>query len=148
MSDEHLAIVGLGSIGRGTLDLLFEALPQPKAVTLCDFYQNEEALTQIRDILLANGYEGEVHIAHANGRLPEAVYDASLIIGATSVPGILDTNRMKPGTLLVDYSFPSSFRLGDAVSRLEEKGDFLFTTGGQLQFENPMQETIFLPRVS
>ena len=145
IEDQHAAFVGLGSIGRGTLDLMLEVVGQPKAITLCDFYGKNAQLEALRDQLLLSGYEGEINIAKANGRLPEEVYKASLIVGATSVPGIIDVEKLAPGTMLVDYSFPNAFNPIEAIQRLEKEGDILFTTGGQLTLPEEIKETLYLP---
>ena len=145
IESQHVAFVGLGSIGRGTLDLMLEVVGKPKAITLCDFYGKNAKLEALRDQLLLSGYEGEITIAKANGRLPAEVYDATLIVGATSVPGIIDVARLNPGTLLVDYSFPNAFNPIEAIQRLEERGDILFTTGGQLTLPEEIKETLYLP---
>jgi hypothetical protein len=58
----------------------------------------------------------------------------------------LDITKLAPGAIVVDYSFPSSFRLHEAVRRFEAEGDILFTTGGELQYSKGIiKETIFLP---
>jgi len=145
IADQHVAFVGLGSIGRGTLDLMLEVVGKPKAITLCDFYGKDAQLEALRDQLLLSGFEGEINIARANGRLPEEVYSATLIIGATSVPGIIDVAKLNPGSLLVDYSFPNAFNTIEAIARFEEKGDILFTTGGQLTLPEEIKETLYLP---
>ncbi|MFP6873560.1 MAG: amino acid adenylation domain-containing protein [Verrucomicrobiales bacterium] len=145
LSGERVAFIGLGSIGKGALDLMLSVLPHPRAVTLCDFYRTEERLEGIQDQLLASGYSGEITIAAANEQLPDAVYEAGLVIAATSVPGIIDTDRLKPGSILVDYSFPPSFSTAEAAQRSTERGDILFTTGGQLRLAGEVEETVFLP---
>lgn len=144
-ANESVAIIGLNSIGNGTLELMLDVLPHPKAITLCDFYQEENKLAGLRDRLLASGYEGEIRIAQASGSLPEEVYQSSFIIGATSVPGIIDVQKLAVGTLIVDYSFPPAFRMIDAARRFEERHDILFTTGGQLRLNADIPETIYLP---
>jgi amino acid adenylation domain-containing protein len=148
LEDQRVTFIGLGSIGKGTLDLMLSVLPHPKAITLCDFYRTEERLDAIQDQLLASGYSGEITIAAANGQLPDEAYEAGLLIAATSVPEIIDIDRVKPGSLLVDYSFPPSFSVSEAARRATEHGDILFTTGGQLRLDNEVEETVYLPAAS
>ncbi|MCP4847493.1 MAG: amino acid adenylation domain-containing protein [Verrucomicrobiaceae bacterium] len=148
LEDERVTFIGLGSIGKGTLDLMLSVLPHPKAITLCDFYRTEERLDTIQDQLLASGYSGEITIAAANEQLPDEAYEAGLLITATSVPEIIDVDRMKPGSLLVDYSFPPSFSVSEAARRATEHGDILFTTGGQLRLDGEVEETVYLPAAS
>jgi hypothetical protein len=124
---------------------MLEVLPHAKGVVLSDFYKTDERLESIQDQLLANGYAGEITLAAAGGNLPESVYEADLIVAATSVPGVVDIAKLKPGAMLVDYSFPPAFRTIDAVRRSAEHGDILFGTGGQLRLKEEVEETIFLP---
>ncbi|MEM7145877.1 MAG: amino acid adenylation domain-containing protein [Verrucomicrobiota bacterium] len=142
---EKVAFVGLGSIGKATVHLALETLPRPKEIILCDPYQKPEELEAIRDEILATGYDGEINIVVNGGGIPPEFYEASFIIGATSLPGALDIKKLHPGAMIVDYSFPPVFRVTDAIRRLDESGDILFTTGGQLRFDETIPETIFLP---
>ena len=148
LAGEKVAFIGLGSIGKGTLDLMLSVLPHPKAITLCDFYRTEERLEGIQDQLLASGYSGEITITAANEELPDEVYQAGLVIAATSVPEVIDVGRLNPGSVLVDYSFPPSFNVAEAARRATERGDILFTTGGQLRLDQQVEETVYLPAAS
>ena len=146
MADEIMAVIGLGSIGRATLRLALEVLPHPRELILCDLYQKSKVLESIRDeIVTEAGFQGAVRLEPTYGKISGAVYEATFIVGATNVPGILDINRLGTGTLIVDDSFPPCFRLIDGIRRAEEKRDLLFTTGGLLRFASQINETIFLP---
>ncbi len=145
LAGETLAVIGLGSIGHGTLGLLLRALPHPKKLILCDPYQDDDQLARIRDGVRAANYQGEVAVVANGGALPPEVYEATFIVASTNLPGILDIRALKPGALVVDYSFPPIFRVGDAIRRLEESGDVLFTTGGELNIGATVKETIYLP---
>ena len=145
-SKERVAIVGLGSIGYASLRLMLEVLPHPRELILCDLYQKAEALDEIRRKLAEKvNFQGDVRLETSRGKLPDAVYEATFILGATNVPGILDVNRLQPGSLIVDDSFPPCFRVLDAIKRLETQHDILFTTGGLLRLNEEISETIFLP---
>ena len=147
MDSEVLAAVGLGSIGFGTLKLTLDVLPHPKRLILCDPYQNDEQMVRIRDEVREAGYTGEIAIVANGGALPKEVYEASFIVASTNLPGILDINTLNPGTVVVDYSFPPVFRVAEAIKRYTEKGDILFTTGGELALPEGeiIEETIYLP---
>ena len=60
------------------------------------------------------------------------LYDCQLILGATSGGATLEVDRLKPGTLVIDDSFPSAFSPDQARSRMEERGDVLLIGGGTL----------------
>ncbi|MCB1089500.1 MAG: hypothetical protein KDM63_20850, partial [Verrucomicrobiae bacterium] len=79
MAKETLAVVGLGSIGHGTLLLMLNVLPHPKRLILCDPYQNDEQLARVRDEVRAAGYSGDVDIVANGGALPPEVYGASFV---------------------------------------------------------------------
>src|SRR5262249_671062 len=73
-------------------------------------------------------------------------YGASLIVGATNVPEVLDIARVRPGTLIVDDSGPHCFAVSQAISRLETQQDVLFTEGGALRSPTPVDELVYAPR--
>jgi hypothetical protein len=77
--------------------------------------------------------------------LPTELYEASLLIGATNVPDILDVDQLAPGTLLVDDSSPHCFRVDRAVRRLRERQDVLFTEGGILGAPRPLRQVLYIP---
>jgi len=145
LDNEILAAVGLGSIGFGTLKLTLDVLPHPKRLILCDPYQNDEQMARIRDEVRDAGFTGDVAVV--GGSLPNDFYEASFIVASTNLPGILDINTLNPGTVVVDYSFPPVFRVAEAIKRYTEKGDILFTTGGEIALgeDEIIEETIYLP---
>ena len=142
---ERVAFVGLGSIGRTSLRLMLRCLPHPEAIVLCDVYSKTEDLERLRDEVRASGFGGAIEICGSSGALPDAVYAASLIVGATNVPDILDVDRLASGTLIVDDSAPHCFDAGAAIRRFERSGDILFTEGGLVRFAEPVKETRHVP---
>jgi len=145
LSDETVSVVGLGSIGFGTLRLMLDVLDHPAHLILCDPYQTDDQMSRIRDRIRDAGFQGQIDIVKNGGALPPEVYDASLVVASSNLPGVLDVKSLRPGTLVVDYSFPPVFRLEDAVRRFTEQGDILFTTGGELRMPDVVAETIFVP---
>ena len=77
--------------------------------------------------------------------MPDDVYEATLIVGATNAADILDIDRLLPGALVVDDSAPHCFRPDKAFRRLRDRGDILFTEGGTLAAPTPLHHTVFLP---
>ena len=145
-AQERVAFVGLRSIGMGTVKLALEVLPHPKEILLCDPYMSAEQLDMIRREVKESGYKGQITVHPNGGGLPASVYAATFVIGTTSIPGILDVGKLPSGAIIVDYSFPPSFRIADAVRRFEETNDLLFTTGGELHLDETIKETIYLPQ--
>jgi predicted amino acid dehydrogenase len=145
ISDEILSIVGLGSIGFGTLRLMLEVLPHPKQIILCDPYQTDDQMARHRDEIRAFGYDGKVDIVKNGGALPPEVYQASLVVASSNLPGVLNIDLLKPGALVVDYSFPPVFKVDAAVARFTSRHDILFTTGGELKMPTIVNETVYLP---
>jgi amino acid adenylation domain-containing protein len=145
IEDETVSVVGLGSIGFGTLRLMLDVLEHPKHLILCDPYQTDDQMSRLRDQVRDAGYFGQVDIVKNGGALPPEVYEASLVIASSNLPGVLRIPALRPGALVVDYSFPPVFKLDEAVKRFVSAGDLLFTTGGELSLPGVVGETIYLP---
>jgi hypothetical protein len=71
---------------------------------------------------------------------PAEVYDASLLLSATSATHLLDVDRLRPGTLVVDDSAPHCFEPRRAIRRFQEKRDVLFTEAGALRSHRTIGE--------
>ena len=150
IAGEHLGALGLGSIGLTSLRLMLRSLPHPPELTLCDVYEKRDALERVRRSLVDDlGYRGRVRVlsSHATS-VPEELYDATLIVGATNVPDVVDVDRLRPGTLIVDDSGPHCFAIDDARRRLHDAGDILFTEGGVLRTPQATSAVRYLPRVA
>jgi hypothetical protein len=142
---ERVAFVGLGSVGTSVLRLMLRCLPHPSEIRICDVFGKHDALAALCSELRELGYEGPVRLCEARGAVPHEVYEATLIVGATNAPDILDVDRLRPGTLIVDDSAPHCFRPDKAFRRLREQADILFTEGGTLAAPNPIRQTVFVP---
>ncbi|HEY9296096.1 MAG TPA: non-ribosomal peptide synthetase, partial [Phormidium sp.] len=146
---EKVAFIGLGSIGINTLRLMLKCLPHPQSIIVCDIYSKLESLQNLQRELSGDlGFRGSVQIAtsSSSSELPREIYDATLIIGATNVPDILDIKRVKPGTLIVDDSGPHCFSPEQAIERFEKHKDILFTEGGALHAPDPIETVIYVPQ--
>lgn len=147
LSQECVGFLGLGSIGAASLRLMLATQPHPKVILLCDLYSKETHLQALQaEIVHELGFTGEVQLVPALQQVPAAFYEATLIVGATNVPDILDVDALHPGTLLVDDSGPHCFNLEQAVHRFERTGDILFTEGGVLQLPQVIRRLRYVPR--
>jgi predicted amino acid dehydrogenase/acyl carrier protein len=143
---ERVGVLGLGSIGLTSLRLLLSTLPHPEALLLCDLYDKRGMLENARrEIVHDFGFTGEVQIVAARREVPAPFYAASLILGATNAPDVLDIAQVRPGTLIVDDSSPRCFSSEAALHRLHTDGDILFTEGGVLKSPDPIHQTTYLP---
>jgi hypothetical protein len=142
LSERSVAVIGLGSIGWSALQLLLDlGAGLPKRVLLCDVAARAKHLGELAAVLRARGCPVKVGCEPddpaagglAAGGLPAAAYEADLILGATSadVP-VLDIDRLRPGTIVVDDSFPHCFDPRSAGRRMAERGDVLVVGGGLL----------------
>ncbi|WP_066366924.1 hybrid non-ribosomal peptide synthetase/type I polyketide synthase [Herbidospora mongoliensis] len=112
LRDLTVAFVGLGSIGRSSLRLLLAVEDRPKRLLLCD---NAARL---------DGLHPDAEICDI-----DAVYEADLIVTAVSSHGIVvDVDRLRPGTIVVDDSFPHCFDVAKALAR----EDVMVVGGGLL----------------
>jgi amino acid adenylation domain-containing protein len=149
LEGEKVAFIGLGSIGINTLRLMLKCLPHPQSIVLCDIYSKLESIQNIqRELNDDLGFRGSVQIAtsSSSSELPPEIYDATLIVGATNVPDILDIKQVKPDTLIVDDSGPHCFDAEQAIQRFEEQKDIWFTEGGDIQATDPIETVIYQPQ--
>jgi hypothetical protein len=135
LADVAVAFIGLGSIGASSLELLLTLAERPPArLILCDVAGSAPRLRAMAQTLRARGLAGEVTV-HCSGPdgLPNAVYGAGLVVAAVSGHStLLDVGRLRPGTAVVDDSFPHCFDTTRALHRMREQEDVLIAGGGLL----------------
>lgn len=146
LSQERVACVGLGSIGMTTLQVLLRLLPHPASLLLCDLYSHRSRLEALASELRAQGYRGDVLIGEASaGTVADAVYDATMLIGATNAANVVDVGRLAPGCLLIDDSGPHCFDPKLAWERMQRQQDLLAIEAGELRTPFAMQEQRYVP---
>ncbi|MDG4764742.1 amino acid adenylation domain-containing protein [Solwaraspora sp. WMMD406] len=135
-----LAVVGLGSIGRSAVELLLRhGGPHPPRIVLADLPASRRRLADYPDRIRRLGFRGELVWADsisaggaASTAAPE-VYAAATIVAAVSASSeIVDVGRLRPGTVLVDDSFPYCVDPDAALDRMRRDGDVLVVGGGLL----------------
>ncbi len=101
----RVGIVGFGAIGQATLQVCVSRMGKPAHVSIAD----PKFGTDI-----------------------SALDGCDLILGASSAGHVLDVDRLAPGTLVVDDSFPRCFADDQAWRRMEQSRDVLLVGGGML----------------
>ncbi|MCP4117659.1 MAG: amino acid adenylation domain-containing protein [Desulfobacteraceae bacterium] len=145
MDGEHLGIIGCDTQGQAMLRLMLDALPHPRAITLCGVYQDRGMLELFaRDLSSGSGFDGELRILTARPQVPRKFHDATLIAGATTATGIIDIPALRPGTLLVSDPARPFFNPEQAFNRLESRHDIMFAEGDLLATGSPCQRQIHL----
>jgi len=140
---EELAFVGLGSIGTAAFRLAMKVLPPPRSVLLCDLYSSRERLTTLASEI---GTVAPVEVVFArDDGIPDRLYEARVIVGATNVPSVLDVDRLAPGTIVVDDSAPHCFDTERMWARIDRSGDVLAHEGGLVRSQTPIAHSLFLP---
>ena len=143
LAAERVGLIGAGSIGASTLRLMLRCLPHPHEVILCDVPAKHAALTSLQRDIVDNGFQGRVRVVTSTTSAPSEMYEATLVVGATNVPDVLDIRRVSPGTIIVDDSAPHCFDPVLAVRRFEEHADILFTEGGVLHSPQPITQLLY-----
>jgi hypothetical protein len=139
-------VLGVGSIGQGCLALMLDVLPHPRSLTLCDvFAKQDEVKALARHLRERHGFRGPIRVLHSDRGLPEGLYEATTILTAVSVPDVIDVARLRPGTIIVDDSYPPGFPLEKAIRRSEGEADLFFSNAGMTRLPDPIRETVFLP---
>jgi hypothetical protein len=116
---------------------------------LADIPQKEQQLREFAARLDRNhGMAGRVSVVLSKPLLADEVYGASLLLGATNLPGVIDVMRLRPGTVIVDDSYPHSFDTEAAFRRFDERHDVIFAVAGLLRSPAPITEVRQLPTLS
>jgi amino acid adenylation domain-containing protein len=145
---QRFCFVGLGSIGTATLRTVLGCLDQPASITLCDVVAKRDSLEALaREARQEFGFRGDVRIISTTGVLPRKAYDADVFICATNVPNVIAVDQLKPGSVIVDDSFPLCFDFAAATKRFRETGDIMFVAGGSVQIPGGVKWDIALPSV-
>jgi amino acid adenylation domain-containing protein len=143
--DESIVILGMGGMGTAVLELLLMLNPNIRKITVCDLYQKKDYLSMTKKAL-ERAWNVEIETLYSRGvLLPEAFYQASFIIGTVSIPNIIDIDKLKPGTLLISDSKTHCFSKKQAINRLADANDILFTKGDVLSSNQDMEKYINLP---
>ncbi|MEV2232161.1 amino acid adenylation domain-containing protein [Streptomyces phaeochromogenes] len=142
LADLDVAFVGLGSIGSSSLELLLAgATRPPRRLLLCDVRGSGPRLTELARSLRERGLADEVEVVESRQALPEAVYGADLLVTAISgSAAVLDVDRLRPGTTVIDDSFPHCFDTARALARMRERQDVLVLGGGLLHIGRTHRE--------
>jgi predicted amino acid dehydrogenase len=145
LTNETVAFVGLGAIGTATLRLMADRPIHPRRLILCDVPAKARELERLADELRTAFYRGDIEIVSAHGTVPAEVYRSKFIIGATNVPGVLEIDRLMPGTIVVDDSFPHCFDFEEAIGRMSSRGDVLLVDGGLVSPPGTIEWSVNLP---
>jgi acyl carrier protein len=146
LEKERIAVVGLGSVGRSVLELLFRTLPHPRGLVLCDLYVKAGDLEALRQRI-----QDQFHFDHAidvvagDAGLPSAVRETRLIVSAVDRVGVINPLELSSGTILLDDSYPPTFDPAVAWRRMNENKDVVIASGGFARLPGPVRETFYVP---
>jgi hypothetical protein len=141
----HVAVIGLGSIGRAATELLLQVLGHPARLTLVESPAAEHRLHTTADAVRATGYGGPLTAVTASpGEVTGHVAGAGVIVGAASATGVLNVERLAPSTIVIDDSAPHLFDTPAAIARTQA-GDLYVSEGGVLQWPEPLREVRWMP---
>eukprot|EP01064_Diplonema_japonicum_P014438 TRINITY_DN2206_c2_g1_i1.p1 TRINITY_DN2206_c2_g1~~TRINITY_DN2206_c2_g1_i1.p1 ORF type:complete len:405 (+),score=44.13 TRINITY_DN2206_c2_g1_i1:60-1217(+) len=144
-----LIAIGLGSIGTAAIRLCLSVLPHPTDLVFIDVKSKKSDLEcLVQEVQERLNYSGSFKILISDGKtVPNDVYSTrnAVILGATNVGGILDTNRLHPGTVIIDDSAPHLFNPSQMWDRMGKTHDVLATEAGPLTLPTLREERIFTP---
>ncbi|WP_434740470.1 amino acid adenylation domain-containing protein [Micromonospora sp. SH-82] len=134
LAGRTVAVVGLGSIGFSALRLLLARTQGPPArLVLCDVPGAAPRLAAHAARLRADGFAATIEVCPSAPGIAAAGYQADLIVAATSAATEpIDVDRLRPGTVVVDDSFPAALDTGRAWDRMRRRRDVLVVGGGLL----------------
>ncbi|MER7167172.1 amino acid adenylation domain-containing protein [Micromonospora sp. NPDC000207] len=134
LAGRTVAVVGLGSIGFSALRLLLARTQGPPArLVLCDVPGAAPRLAAHAARLRADGFAATIEVCPSTPGIADAGYQADLIVAATSAATEpIDVDRLRPGTVVVDDSFPAALDTARALARMRQRRDVLVVGGGLL----------------
>ncbi len=134
LAGRSLAVVGLGSIGFSSLRLLLARAEHPPArLVLCDVPAAAPRLVEHVTRLRADGFAGGIEVCPSTSGIAPAGYAVEVIVAATSAATEpVEVDRLAPGTIVVDDSFPPAVDTGRALARMRRDRDILVVGGGLL----------------
>jgi amino acid adenylation domain-containing protein len=126
-----IAVVGFGSIGQASASLLFQKLGYPRKVYIVD---KKVKIPAIRKVVNAFEEVGSdlFEIITVEKEIPSQIFEADIIIGASSSSDIIDIEDLKAGCVILDDSFPHLVNVPMAVRRMRLKEDVLVIGAGKL----------------
>ncbi|MFC1752837.1 AMP-binding protein [Thermoproteota archaeon] len=139
LSDLSIGIAGLGSIGTAVLRTCLQSLPHPKSLLLCDIPQKGSHVLELKQ-KISGQFKNEIKVLLSGAHLPDHIYDADIIIGASNIGNILEIEKLKPGTVIIDDSYPHCFDTQKAFYRFNTQADILMSEGGMLNAPSPLTE--------
>lgn len=141
-SCHSLAFVGLGSIGRLSLDLLFEKVIKPQKLILCDLRKKQKNMEELAGQIQLK-YNLPAQICYYGEDSFLKAYQADFIIGAVSSKFLLNPDLLQKGTVLIDDSFPPILSVSRSIERMKKKKDVLILSGGKLDIGGFHFESFF-----
>ena len=60
------------------------------------------------------------------------VYQSDMFLGASSSGNVLKVDNLRPGSILIDDSFPPVISVRDSIKRIKNKQDVLILGGGKM----------------
>jgi len=131
---ETMCFVGLGAIGTAALQTILARLEHPRALILCDVPAKRERLEELaRTVKGEYGFRGAIEIATSGAGVSERAYQAGFFVGSTNMPGVIEIDKLRPGSIIVDDSFPFCFDYAAARRRFDLKADILCLSGGSVR---------------
>ena len=115
-------------------------LKHPRESILCDVFNKQQELKKIYErVVNFHNFKGEISIVNPTGlEMPRLIYqEANIIIGATNIPNIVVTSMLKPGTIIVDDSYPYIFDVESCLERVSKTNDIIVMHGGILTLPKP-----------
>jgi amino acid adenylation domain-containing protein len=142
---ESVAFVGLGAIGTASLFMLLGRQAHPARLVLCDVPAKRAQVERLaQEIREAHHFRGSIDIV-IRSSLPDEAYQCRFFVCATNVTGVLDVARLRPGSIVIDDSFPLCFDLHSATERIKARGDILCLSAGSVSVEGGVDWAFALP---
>ncbi|GHO79361.1 hypothetical protein KSD_71320 [Ktedonobacter sp. SOSP1-85] len=139
---EQIVAVGSDPLASTFLRLLLVTLPHPASVILCSQPGQQAQIERLVRELRASGFEGEILLIDTlqeGESAPDAVYEATLLLGTGSFLERLNIDRIRAGTIVFRFSGPSPLVAEPLLARVRAHEDILVPLVDELTFPTAVQ---------
>lgn len=135
-------VVGPDPLASTCLRLLLTLLPHPASLTLCAFPDQDTPVEELVKEIQASRFQGEMALCEmqAGERVPDQVYEATLLLGTPSLLEELDITRLLAGSLLFRLADLSPLASEHLLARIRTQENILAPRADELISSTPMQE--------
>ncbi len=137
-----IGFLGIGSIGKPTLEAMLNLMGCPKEIHICDLKSQKSRITELVESL-QKIYATRFCVSYYESKIPDSFYTSNIIIAATTSGSVLDLYKLKPGSILIDDSYPNCYDKSDYLANSALQKSIHIIEGGVIESIHKINEIRF-----